>query len=130
MTPYRSTDVKLRVTILDTQGKIMKRIAAFAIIAALGLPLGANATTHDTTQAHAQHPAALADGEVRKIDKETKKITIRHGPIANLDMPPMTMVFQVKDAAMLESVKAGDKIRFSAEKLGGAYTVTQLESAK
>jgi Cu(I)/Ag(I) efflux system protein CusF len=67
---------------------------------------------------------------VRKVDKDAKKITIKHGPLANLDMPPMTMVFQVKDPAMLEQVKAGDKIKFQAEKVGGAYTVTKIEPAK
>ncbi len=106
------------------------KTAALALAAALALPLAANATTHEPGQAHAQQQAAVAEGEVRRVDRETKKITIRHGPIANLDMPPMTMVFQVKDPAMLENVKAGDKIRFSADKLGGAYTVTQLEQAK
>jgi Cu(I)/Ag(I) efflux system protein CusF len=70
---------------------------------------------------------SLTEGEVRKIDKEAKKITIKHEPIHNLDMPAMTMVFQVKDLTMLEMVKAGDKIRFEAQKLGGAFTVTQIE---
>ncbi len=74
--------------------------------------------------------AQLADGEIRKVDKDAKKITIKHGPMPNLDMPPMTMVFQVKDAAMLEQVKSGDKVKFSAEKLGGAYTVTRIEAVK
>ena len=89
-------------------------------------------------QDHASHrPAAateanassLTDGEVRRIDKDAKKITLRHGAIANLDMPPMTMVFQVTDAALLERVKVGDKVRFMAEKREGAFMVTQLESA-
>jgi Cu(I)/Ag(I) efflux system protein CusF len=70
------------------------------------------------------------DGEVRKVDQETKKITLRHGPIPNLDMPPMSMVFQVKDLALLDKVKTVDKVRFSAEKIGGAYTVTRIEAAK
>lgn len=67
---------------------------------------------------------------VTRPDKDAKKITIKHGPLANLDMPPMTMVFQVKDPAMLEQVKAGDKIKFQAEKAGGAFTVTKIEQAK
>jgi len=71
-----------------------------------------------------------ADGEIRKVDKDAKKITIKHGPIQNLDMPPMTMVFQVRDLAMLDQVKAGDKVKFDAEKLGGAYTLTKIEAAK
>ena len=80
--------------------------------------------------AHAQQGGALSDGEVRKVDKDAKKITIKHGPLANLDMPPMTMVFQVKEPAMLDQVKAGDKVRFRAEKVGGAFTVTSIEPAK
>lgn len=73
---------------------------------------------------------ALNDGEIRKVNKETQKITIKHGPMQNLDMPAMTMVFQVKDPAMLEQVKPGDKVKFQAEKLGGALTVTKIEAAK
>jgi len=69
----------------------------------------------------------LTEGEIRRVDKEAKKLTIKHGPIANLDMPAMTMVFQVKDPAMLDQVKAGDKVRFAADKVGGAYTVTKIE---
>lgn len=69
----------------------------------------------------------LAEGEIRKVDKEAKKLTIRHGPIPSLDMPPMTMVFQVRDPALLEQVRAGDKVRFEAEKKGGAYIVTRIE---
>ena len=74
--------------------------------------------------------AELSDGEVRRVDKDAKKITLRHGPLANLDMPAMTMVFQVKDPAMLEQVKPGDKVKFRAEKIGGAYTVTRIEAAR
>jgi Cu/Ag efflux protein CusF len=78
----------------------------------------------------AHHADAFADGEVRKVDKDAKKLTIKHGPIPNLEMPAMTMVFQVKDAQMLEQVKPGDKVRFEAQKLGGAFTVTRIEAAK
>ena len=70
---------------------------------------------------------ALADGEVRKVDKEAGKITLRHGEIKHLDMPPMTMVFRVGDPAMLDKVKAGDKVRFATEKIGGQYTITKME---
>ena len=73
--------------------------------------------------------AALSDGEVRKVDKDAKKITIKHGPLQKLDMPAMTMVFQVRDPAMLDRVKAGDKVKFDAEKIGGAFTVTRIERA-
>ena len=76
-------------------------------------------------------PAAdMTDGEVRKIDKENKKITLKHGAIKNLDMPGMTMVFQVKDAAMLDTLKAGDKIKFKAEQAGSAIVVTDIQAVK
>ncbi len=72
----------------------------------------------------------MTDGEIRKVDLENKKITIKHGDIKNLDMPGMTMVFQVKDAAMLDKVKAGDKVKFSADKIGGAIVVTDIQANK
>ncbi len=81
------------------------------------------------TQA-AQAMTEMVAGEVRKVDKDTRKITLRHGEIKQLDMPAMTMVFQVKDPAMLEKVKAGDKVMFKAEGKGGALTVTEIEPAK
>ena len=74
--------------------------------------------------------ADMADGEIRKVDMDNKKITIKHGEIKSLDMPGMTMVFQVKDPAMLSSVKTGDKVRFKAEKSGGAMVVTEIQPAK
>ena len=78
-------------------------------------------------------PVAAADmteGEIRKVDKDTKKITIKHGEIKNLDMPGMTMLFQVRDPAMLEMVKAGDKVRFRAEKSVTGIVVTAIQVAK
>ena len=72
----------------------------------------------------------LADGEIRKVDLESKKITIKHGEIKNLDMPGMTMVFQVKALALLDKIKVGDKVKFSAEKLAGAIVVTDIQLAK
>ena len=81
------------------------------------------------TQA-AQAMTEMVAGEVRKVDKDTRKITLRHGEIKQLDMPAMTMVFQVKDPAMLEKIKAGDKVMFKAEGKGGALTVTEIETTK
>ncbi len=74
--------------------------------------------------------APMSDGEVRKVDKEAGKITIKHGPLANLDMPGMTMVFLVKDPAMLDRVKEGDKIKFVADRMNGSLTVIQMEQSK
>ena len=94
----------------------------FMLVLAVASPL-VGATNHE-------QGGQLTEGEVRKVDKDAKKITIRHGPIQNLDMPAMTMVFQVKDLALLDQVKTGDKIRFTAEKAGGAFTVTHIETLK
>ncbi|PQA78567.1 copper-binding protein [Rhodoferax sp. TS-BS-61-7] len=71
----------------------------------------------------------MSSGEIRKVDKAASKITIKHGEIKNLDMPPMTMVFQVRDPALLEKAKSGDKVRFSAELKDGAYILTAVEAA-
>ncbi|OFZ96514.1 MAG: RND transporter [Betaproteobacteria bacterium RIFCSPLOWO2_02_67_12] len=73
---------------------------------------------------------AQSEGEVRKVDRDAQKITIKHGPLKNLDMPAMTMVFKVKDPALLERVKAGDKVKFQAENVGGALTVTEIAPTK
>ena len=69
-------------------------------------------------------------GEVRKIDESAGKITLKHGEIKNLDMPPMSMAFAVKDPALLGKVKVGDKVRFAADKIDGTYTVTAIEVAR
>ncbi len=73
--------------------------------------------------------AQSADGEVRKIDKAQGKITLRHGEIKSLEMPPMTMVFRVQDPAMLDRVAVGDKVKFDAAKIDGNYTVTAINKA-
>jgi Cu(I)/Ag(I) efflux system periplasmic protein CusF len=85
-------------------------------------------TTLAATSALAQ-AADMSSGEIRKVDKSSSKITIKHGELKNLDMPPMTMVFQVRDPALLEKAKKGDKVRFVAEDKDGALVVTALEAA-
>ena len=70
----------------------------------------------------------LSPGEVRKVDKDAQKITLRHGPLPELGMPsPMTMVYRVQDPALLEGVEAGDKVRFRIEKIHDNLIVTHLE---
>lgn len=112
----------------------MKSIAIASLIAAaLAAPAFADEAHHKKDAASgttASQASGLSDGEIRRVDKDAKKITVRHGPLQNLDMPAMTMVFQVKDPAMLDQVKVGDKIKFQAEKVGGAFTITQIEAAK
>lgn len=83
-----------------------------------------------TTAAWAQGALPQADAEVRRVDTRANTVTLRHGDIKNLDMPPMTMVFQVKDTAWLQQIKAGDKVRFTADKVGGNYTVMSIEPAE
>ena len=72
----------------------------------------------------------MIDGEVRKVDKDARKVTLRHGEIKQLDMPAMTMAFAVKEPTMLDKVKVGDKVKFQAEIVGGKLTVTVIEAVK
>ena len=115
----------------------MKRFVTTTLIATLGLAAPAIALAQPDHAAHhggASAPAAadtkLADGTVKKIDKSAGKLTIAHGPLESLGMPAMTMVFRAAEPGMLDQVKAGDKIRFAVEKVGGALTVTSLEPAQ
>ena len=105
--------------------KSMTLIAA--VLAALVVPAYAQqpATDHAGHHVAQAQAAPLTDGEVRKVDTDARKITIRHGPIVNLDMPGMTMVFQVREPAMLDKVKSGDKIIFRAEKSGSKILMAQ-----
>ncbi|ESR23975.1 hypothetical protein N177_2744 [Lutibaculum baratangense AMV1] len=97
------------------ENQTMKRTLAAAALTILA-----------ATSAYAQ--ATLAEGEVTKIDAKQGKMTVRHGPIPSLDMTDgMTMVFRVKEDAMLEQVKSGDKIAFDVERINGALTITVLE---
>jgi Cu/Ag efflux protein CusF len=108
--------------------------AAIAAFAVLSLAAAAQAATQpaDTVNIVVAQATAdgMTDGEIRKVDKDTKKITIKHGEIKNLDMPGMTMLFQVKDPAMLDLVKPGDKVKFRAKQAGGAIVVTEIQVAK
>jgi len=97
----------------------MKSLVAIALLLLL-----------QATAVFAQATTTMTDGEIRRIDRDAKKLTIRHGPIVNLDMPAMTMVFQVRDAAMLDTVQTGDKVRFHVEKVGGAYVVTEIGAVR
>jgi Cu/Ag efflux protein CusF len=76
----------------------------------------------------AQPASDMTSGEIRKVDKSASKITIKHGEIKNLDMPPMTMVFTVKNAALLDQVKAGDKVKFTVVVEDGKMVVTDIQA--
>lgn len=98
--------------------------ASGAVLAATDAPAGASATS--TTAAAAK----LTAGEVRKVDVEQGKLTIKHEPIANLDMPAMTMVFKAGKPELLKNIQAGDKIEFRAESVAGAFVVTDIKPVK
>jgi Cu/Ag efflux protein CusF len=89
-----------------------------------------SAMGHAAPVAAAKGAAAMADGEVKKIDTTAQTITLAHGPIMNLGMPAMTMAFKVKTPAMLGMVKVGDKVKFSAEMPNGVMTVVALEARR
>ena len=110
----------------------MKHVKQLFLAAALACGLSAPACGQSAQGAAASSTpsAELAEGEVRKVDKSAGKITLKHGEIKSLDMPPMTMVFVVKDPAMLDQVKAGDKIRFAATNQDGKFTVTEIQAPK
>ena len=83
------------------------------------------------TMPHAAYAQALIDGQVTKIDESAGKITLKHGPIKKFDMDDgMTMVFRAADPAMLKAVKAGDHVKFDADKINGQFTVIRIEKAK
>ena len=112
----------------------MRKAIGIATAALLGATtLISQGSLAQTAMNHGAMPmtaAAMSNGEVRKIDKETGKITIRHGPIKHLDMPPMSMVFTSKDPALLDKAKVGDKIRFHVVDEGGKLIVTDIQPAK
>ena len=107
--------------------KIKSSVLAICLLAAMPL-----------TTSFAQQPGAIAStvnddmtaGEVRKVDKDSKKITIKHGEIKNLDMPAMTMVFQVKDLTILDNLSPGDKVKFKVLKTDGGLVITDLQAIK
>jgi len=106
------------------------------LVAALCLtvltPLGALADDahHKPVASGIASAAEMTDGEVRKIDLEAGKITLKHADIKSLDMPAMTMVFVVTDKAMLDKLKTGDKIKFKVSNEAGKFTVTDIQPAK
>lgn len=113
--------------------KALKHLGMAALIgltSSLSLSAVAQGMDHSKMSGTAASAAAdMTEGEIRKVDKDNKKLTIKHGDIKNLDMPGMTMVFQVKDPAMVDQVKVGDKIRFKAEKASSGFVVTELQAA-
>lgn len=109
---------------------LLPTLAALATSPAWSQASAAHDHGHGPAKAAAPAAGPVADGEVRKVDKAAGKVTIKHGEIKALNMPPMTMVYPVTDATMLDKVKAGDKVQFTATSEGGKLTVTGIKPAK
>jgi len=111
--------------------KPMLTTLALGMSLTFGLPAWAETQhtdhSHGGAASQADKSAMLSEGQVKKVDQAQGKLTLRHGPLENLGMPGMTMVFRVQDASWLDRVKAGDNIRFLAEKVNGALVITRLE---
>ena len=99
----------------------MKSLFRTALLAAALPALASHAPNHVV-----KNDAPFVAGEVKRVDREGGKITLKHDAIPNLGMDGMTMVFRVQEPAMLDKVKAGDKVKFKADHLKGAFTVTEI----
>lgn len=108
----------------------MKTTALLAAISVAALYPTLGQAQRTTPMVVAQAMTGTADGEVRKIDREQRKITLRHGQIAGMDMPGMTMIFRVQDPSLLDKAVVGDKVLFSVAKTADGMTVTALEKVK
>lgn len=110
----------------------MKKTAIVIFAAVLAGPALAQHEQHGKAISNAA-AGAMAEGEVRKVDKTAKTVTLKHGPIplAGMgSMPPMTMAFAVADPKWIDQLQPGDKVRFAAEDRGGTLVVTRIEKAK
>ena len=111
--------------------KINQLLTISALALSVVIPVSSFAqTAMDHSKMGMSHPAAMTDGEIKKLDVANGKVTIKHGDILHMDMPGMTMVFTVKDPALLAQLKPGDKVRFQAEKANGAIVVTKIQPAE
>jgi Cu/Ag efflux protein CusF len=118
----------LKETVLKTN-KIIATIATFAFASILSVGVAATAATDNNVSIKkaATQTADMTSGQVRKIDKETGKLTLKHERIASLNMPPMTMVFRVKEKSMLNALQIGDTILFKAVDTNGVLTITEIK---
>jgi Cu/Ag efflux protein CusF len=108
----------------------MKTLAAAMLAGCFVLPAYAQAPHNHPAPAAKSAATTMYDGEVKRVSKDTKRVTLAHGPLKAYDMPPMTMAFPVKDAAALDKLKPGDKVRFALEKAGEDLVVTRIEPVR
>ena len=110
---------------------VLAPLVAIALAAACAPATAQSAHDHGPAKADAAKPASeVATGEVRRINKAAKTLTVRHGPLEKFNMGAMTMTFPVRDAAQLGKLKEGDKVRFTLEKAGEDLVITWIEPAK
>lgn len=118
---------------MNTHRKTLVAALSLTLLLPLGFSVSAladDAHHKPTTVTTVAVASDMTDAEVRKIDQDAGKITLKHAEIKNLDMPAMTMVFVVKDKAMIDKLKSGDKVKFKAINDAGKYTVTDIQPAK
>ncbi|MCD2514641.1 copper-binding protein [Comamonas endophytica] len=110
---------------------IKQMLAISAVALGLALPMSSFAQpAMDPAKTEATQPTSLTDGEIRKVDLDNGKVTIKHGDIQHLDMPGMTMVFTAKDKNLLSNVKPGDKVKFMVVTEEGKMIVTDIQPAR
>ena len=114
----------------------MKRLLVSSLatlaLGVMAVPPASAGDDHHSMEGHDKMEAmapSWTDGEVRKIEKDAGKLTLRHGEVKNLDMRAMTMAWKLKDPSMLDNLKVGDKVLFTAEKMNGQFTITEIKSA-
>jgi Cu(I)/Ag(I) efflux system protein CusF len=110
------------------KGKVMNKFSTLVAAALIATAPVASWAADDHAKKDSQAmPAEMTDGEVRNVDSDAAKVTLKHADIKSLDMPAMTMVFNVKDKAMLADVKTGDKVKFKAVNDAGKITITEMQ---
>ena len=115
---------------MKSQLKNLLTSSAIALLAPLPVLANDGHGGHKPASGATTTSADMTDGEVRKIDIEAGKLTLKHADIKTLDMPGMTMVFIVKDKAMLDKLKTGDKVKFKAINDAGKFTVTEIQPVR
>jgi len=126
-----NTSTRAAGTAVNLSAALLATAAACISLPAAAQAPAASAPAHG---AHSTHAAGMmegqGEGEVRKIDRAGKKLTLKHGEISGMDMPPMTMVFWVKEAAMLDRLQVGDRVRFKVQQSGATLLITELDAAR
>ena len=116
---------------MQTKMKIIPAVMAAVLFAVAQGAVAGNATVgQKPTSATSERAVSLTGGEIKKVDMDAGRVTIKHGPLENLGMPGMTMVFGVTDVSVLQSLKTGDKVKFAAGKVDGRIVVTELSVQK